>query len=198
MWGHFYRASSYARSTLWMVPFVAIVLVLAITPALRALDDATHWQFVGLNLAGATALYQTVVTLSLSFMVFTFGSLLVAIQVAGGQMTPRIIATTLLRDNVVRFSVGLFVFALVFAVMSLNRLGDRVQDILAFVGALLGVACMATVSRCRGAVALRARPDRPRAPDRNPPAAPCVAARPPNLPEGPAWVSSKSATSSAT
>ena len=144
VWGHFYRASSYARSTLWMVPFVAIVLVLAITPALRALDDATHWQFVGLNVAGATALYQTVVTLSLSFMVFTFGSLLVAIQVAGGQMTPRIIATTLLRDNVVRFSVGLFVFALVFAVMSLNRLGDRVQDILAFVGALLGVACMAT------------------------------------------------------
>ena len=112
VWGHFYRASSYARSTLWMVPFVAIVLVLAITPALRALDDATHWQFVGLNLAGATALYQTVITLTLSFLVFTFGSLLVAIQVAGGQLTPRIIATTLLRDNVVRYSVGLFVFTL--------------------------------------------------------------------------------------
>jgi len=144
VWGRFYRATSYARSTLWMVPFLSIVLVLAITPALRALDDATRWQLVGLNVAGATAMFQTVITLSLSFMVFTFGSLLVAIQVAGGQMTPRIIATTLLRDNVVRFSVGLFVFALVFAVMSLNRLGDRVQDLLAFVGALLGVACMAT------------------------------------------------------
>jgi uncharacterized membrane protein len=34
--------------------------------------------------------------------VFTFGSLLVAIQVASGQLTPRIIATTLLRDNVIR------------------------------------------------------------------------------------------------
>jgi uncharacterized membrane protein len=144
VWGHFYRASSYARSTLWMVPFVAILLVLLITPALRALDDATRWHIAGLNVAGATALYQTVITLALSFMVFTFGSLLVAIQVAGGQMTPRIIATTLLRDNVVRFSVGLFVFSLVFAVMSLNRLGDRVHELLAFVGALLGVACMAT------------------------------------------------------
>jgi uncharacterized membrane protein len=60
--------------------------------------------------AGATALYQTVITLALSFLVFTFGSLLVAIQVAGGQLTPRIIATILLRNNVVRYSVGLFVF----------------------------------------------------------------------------------------
>ena len=52
---------------------------------------------------------------------FTFGSLLVAIQVAGGQLTSRIIATTLLRDNVVRYSVGLFVFTLVFAVAALSR-----------------------------------------------------------------------------
>ena len=35
----------------------------------------------------------TVVTANLSFLVFTFSSLLVAIQVAGGQYTPRIIAT---------------------------------------------------------------------------------------------------------
>ena len=71
--------------------------------------------------AGAQALYQTTITLTLSFVVFTFGSLLVAIQVAGGQMTPRIIATTLLRDRVVRYSVGLFVFTLLFAAGALNR-----------------------------------------------------------------------------
>jgi len=41
--------------------------------------------------------------------------MLVAIQVASGQLTPRIIATTLLRDNVIRFTVGLFVFTMLFA-----------------------------------------------------------------------------------
>jgi uncharacterized membrane protein len=97
----------------------------------------------GLGLSGATALYETVITLSLSFLVFTFGSLLVAIQVASGQLTPRIIATTLLRDNVVRASVGLFVFTLVFSVMALNRLETRVLEITAFITALLGIACMA-------------------------------------------------------
>jgi uncharacterized membrane protein len=68
----------------------------------------------------------------------------VAIQVAGAQLTPRIIATTLLRDNVVRYSVGLFMFSLVFAVASLNRLEKNVPDIVALLTALLGIACMAT------------------------------------------------------
>jgi uncharacterized membrane protein len=41
--------------------------------------------------------------------------LLVAIQVAGGQYTPRIIATTLLRDSVIRWIVGFFVFSMLWA-----------------------------------------------------------------------------------
>jgi hypothetical protein len=57
------------------------------------------WASFGLGVDGAKALTNAVVTLTLSFVVFTFGSLLVAIQVASGQYTPRIIATTLLRDN---------------------------------------------------------------------------------------------------
>jgi uncharacterized membrane protein len=142
-WNRVFRATSYARSALWIVPFVAILLVLMFAPALRWLDTWLSWRLAGLGVSGAEALYQTVITLSLSFMVFTFGSLLVAIQVAGGQMTPRIIATTLLRDNVVRYSVGLFVFTLVFAVMALDRLEDRVHELVAFVAACLGITCMA-------------------------------------------------------
>lgn len=142
-WNRFYRATSYARSALWIVPFVAIVLVLALAPLLRELDGRLGWRLAGLDVAGGQALFQTVITLTLSFMVFTFGSLLVAIQIAGGQLTPRIIATTLLRDNVVRFSVGLFVFSLVFAVMALNRLERNVPQLVAVITAALGIVCMA-------------------------------------------------------
>jgi uncharacterized membrane protein len=144
-WGNVYRAISYTKSALWVVPFFAILLVLIVAPALRIIDGWLGWRLAGFDVAGAEALFQTVITLTLSFIVFTFGSLLVAIQVAGGQLTPRIIATTLLRDNVVRYSVGLFVFSLVFAVMSLNRLErDHVPDLVALVAAVLGIACMAT------------------------------------------------------
>ena len=79
---------------------------------------------LGLGIDGAKALSGAVVTFTLSFVVFTFGSLLVAIQVASGQYTPRIIATTLLRDNVIRYTVGVFVFTLLFAVKALNRIED--------------------------------------------------------------------------
>ncbi len=144
IWARLYRAASYVKSALWIVPFISIILVLALAPLLRWLDIWLGWQIGGLGVEGMQALCQTVITLALSFMVFTFGSLLVAIQVAGGQLTPRIIATTLLRDNVVRYSVGLFVFALVFTVMALDRLETRVHELVAFIVALLGITCMAT------------------------------------------------------
>jgi uncharacterized membrane protein len=142
-WGLAYRTKSYLESALWTVPLIAIVLVLVCVPILRRIDHWLGWQFTDIGSPGATALYQTVITFSLSFLVFTFGSLLVAIQVAGGQLTPRIIATMLLRNNVVRYSVGLFVFALVFGVMALNRQGESVSQIIALVAAILGIACIA-------------------------------------------------------
>jgi uncharacterized membrane protein len=143
-WNYLYRAMSYLRSALWVVPLIAIVLVAAVMPTLRFLDGLADWNLLGLAREGEQAMFQTVITLTLSFLVFTFGSLLVAIQIAGGQLTPRIIATTLLRDNVVRYSVGLFVFSLVFAVSALNRLNTATgHHFVAFATAVLGVACMA-------------------------------------------------------
>ena len=142
-WGRLYRTTSYLKSALWTVPLVAIVLEQLLAPLLHALDAWLLWRLGELQPAGATALYQTVITLTLSFLVFTFGSLLVAIQVAGGQLTPRIIATTLLRNNVVRYSVGLFVFTLVFAVGALNRQEASVNELVSLVTGILGVACIA-------------------------------------------------------
>jgi uncharacterized membrane protein len=143
-WNRLYRATSYIRSALWVVPFMAILLVLLVAPSLVWLDEWLRWRRPGFGTAGAEALYQTVITLTISFVVFTFGSLLVAVQIAGGQLTPRIIATTLLRDNVVRYTVGLFVFSLIFAVMALDRLeNDDVHEIVSLVVALLGITSIA-------------------------------------------------------
>ncbi|MFL6582163.1 MAG: DUF2254 domain-containing protein [Burkholderiales bacterium] len=142
-WGGMYGTTSYARSALWIVPIVAIAIEIAAFPLLRRLDTWLGWQFTGLDIDGAKAMLQAVITFALSFMVFTFGSLLVAIQIAGGQLTPRIIATLLLSDKVVRYSVGLFVFTLVYAVSALNRLEGSVHQLIVFIAGILGVACMA-------------------------------------------------------
>ena len=142
-WGRVYRTTSYLKSALWTVPLIAIALELLLLPIFRALDAWHGWRLSALKPVGATALYQTVITLTLSFLVFTFGSLLVVIQVAGGQLTSRIIATTLLRNNVVRYSVGLFVFTLVFAVGALNRQVESVHELAVTITRILGVACIA-------------------------------------------------------
>jgi len=89
--------------------------------------------------AGSIAAMDTIVTLMVSFTVFTFGSMLVAIQVAGGQLTPRIIATTLLRDNAIRFTVGLFVFTLLFAAGTRARIGDDIPQLAVNISVSLGI-----------------------------------------------------------
>ena len=109
----------------------------------QALEAPLGWAGAGLGLDGAKALTNAVITLTLSFVVFTFGSLLVAIQVASGQYTPRIIATTLLRDNVIRYTVGLFVFTFLFAVRALNHIETTVPQLFTWVTGLLGLVCLA-------------------------------------------------------
>ena len=100
--------------------------------------------FLGLSMAGARSMLETIVTLNLSFLVFTFGSLLVAIQVAGGQYTPRIIATTFLRDNAIRFTVAYFTFTLLFNLRVLSRMGDEmVHQFNTFLASLLGLVSLA-------------------------------------------------------
>ena len=129
-WSRLYALKSYIRASLWLVPFFAVVLywvVARITPGIGdwlvrtgRIDETTA--FYALDMAGARTVLETIVTVNVSFLVFTFGSLLVAIQVAGGQYTPRIIATTLLRDNAIRFTVGYFVFTMLFSVRALANL----------------------------------------------------------------------------
>src|SRR5262245_47616063 len=142
-WKQFYHLRSYIRTSLWIVPFIAIPLELVATRLLHLLDGWLGWPFLGVGETGAQAMLNAIVTATLSFVVFTFGSLLVALQVASGQLTPRIIATILVRNNVVRYTTGLFIFTLLFAISAINRMHDTPFQLVDFVAACLGIACFA-------------------------------------------------------
>lgn len=141
-WNSRYRLARHLRSSLWIIPIGAVILHLLASRVVHTLDARLGWEGSGLGIDGAKALANAVITFALSFVVFTFGSLLVAIQVASGQYTPRIIATTLLRDNVIRYTVGLFIFTLLFAIKALNRIESTVPQLVIVVTALLGVICL--------------------------------------------------------
>jgi uncharacterized membrane protein len=146
-WNQKYIIKSYIRNSLWLTPFFAMLAFWVVTRITHGIgdwlqrtgriDEATA--FFGLSMTGARTMLETIVTINLSFIVFTFGSLLVAIQVAGGQYTPRIIATTLLRDNAIRFTVGYFVFTLLFTLRVLTRMGNEVvHQFNTFIAGVLG------------------------------------------------------------
>jgi uncharacterized membrane protein len=143
-WGPLQRFTSYVRSSLWTVPLLAIPVAMIAVRLVHSLDGWGEWTLLGFGVSGAQAMLQAATTAILSFLVFTFGSLLVAIQVASGQLTPRIIATTLLRDNVVRYTVGLFMFTFIFVQAAADRIDSKVHQLPLFVAAALTLACFAS------------------------------------------------------
>ena len=142
-WNSLYSIKSYIKSTLWFVPFVALLLYVLVARAVDIFQsifvDMPLWPW---GMSGARTVLETIVTLTLTFIVFTFGSLLVAIQVASGQLTPRIIATALLRDKVIRLTVGFFIFTLLFSVGLLGRLESTAPFFLVGIAGVLGFCCV--------------------------------------------------------
>ena len=142
-WNRLYSLRSYLESSLWLVPLVAIPLGLVLVRLLHRLDAWLGWSLLNFSARGAQVLLEAFVTATLSFVVFTFGSLLVAIQVASAQMTPRIISTTLLSNDVVRYTVGLFILTLMYALGAQNKMDGDVDQLVMLVATALGVLSFA-------------------------------------------------------
>jgi uncharacterized membrane protein len=142
-WGRWYEIKSYLRSAVWTAPVIALALQQATFRIASAhqLDFGPIPGFV-YSREGAIAVADYVITSATAFIVFTFGSMIVAIQVASGHSSPRIIATMLLRDKGIRLSVGVFTYALLLAVAVKARIDTIPQSLISITGvlALISVA----------------------------------------------------------
>ena len=138
-WGRWYAAKSYVTSTLWLSPLVAFVLAQLTyrVPYILGVDFGAIPGFIYTKQGQISAL-EINITMNLTFIVFTFGSMLVAIQIASAQLSPRIIATALLRNNVIRIVVGLFAYGLVISLGARNRT-ETIPDFVISIAALWGL-----------------------------------------------------------
>jgi uncharacterized membrane protein len=137
-WNRRYALRSYVRSALWVIPLAAYLAAMVAIRILGRVDEWLGWSWSWVvEVPVAQIALQAIITATLSFIVFTFSSLLVAIQVASAQLTPRVIATTLLRDNSIRSVVALFVFTLAFGIGTLARTQDDVPYLLLLVAFVL-------------------------------------------------------------
>jgi uncharacterized membrane protein len=142
-WARRYVFKSYLRSSLWVVPVIASLAEIVTIRIMEVVDNYLNWVPASpFSLSSAQLVLQAISTVTLSFLAFTFASMLVAIQVASAQLTPRIIATTLLSDNVIRMSAGLFIYTLLFAVGALARMEGAVDHLVLLVAVILGWCCI--------------------------------------------------------
>ena len=141
-WSRRYAIKSYLVSAIWTAPVMALVLEQATFRIAHNYQLDFGWipGFV-VDREGTIALADYAISSSIAFIVFTFSSMIVAIQVASGQLTPRIIATTLLRDTAIRRSVGLFVYVLLLAI----SVRTRTDTIPRFLVSLTGILALVSV-----------------------------------------------------
>ena len=138
-WSRRYAAKSYIMSTLWLSPLIACVLAQLTyrVPYVLGFDPGAIPGFVYTEQGQVSAL-DINITMDLTFIVFTFGSMLVAIQIASAQLSPRIIVTALLRDNTIRIVVGMFAYGLVISLGARNRT-ETIPDFVISIAALWGL-----------------------------------------------------------
>jgi uncharacterized membrane protein len=115
---------------LWVVPVLAYVTSLIAIRIVGYVDDWLEWSWQWkMEVVTVQSLLQGLVAAPISSIVFAFSSLLVASS-RRAQLSPRIIATTLLRDNTIRLLVALFVLTLSFGLGTLARSQTQVQYLL--------------------------------------------------------------------
>ncbi len=139
-WLQRYRINSFFRNSVWLPPLLGMVAALLLHPQMRHLDALLGWKAV-ISVDGARAVLGALASSMLTFIVFVFSILLVAVQLASAQLTPRIIAGVY-RNPVLKFSLTLFVFAFTYTLASLARIEDTVPQVSVWLGVYSSIACI--------------------------------------------------------
>jgi uncharacterized membrane protein len=140
-WLQRYQVRRYFRDSIWILPTVAMAAAGVIIRLLHWLEvelgwhsdlDADTMRTVLSNLAGAM----------FTFIVFVCSSLLLVVQLASAQLTPRIIAV-LFRERIIKLTLAMFVFTFIFCMSALIRIGDLVPLLTTEIAAYSSALCLA-------------------------------------------------------
>ena len=168
-----YRIRQYVSDSFWIVPLISIVAALATARLLHAVEVAKGWEST-IDPDTVRAVLGTLASSMFTFIVFVCSALLVAVQLASAQLTPRIIGIVF-RDPVTKLSSTLFVFTFAFTLAAMIRVNSSVYQFTATIAAYGCLASLAVFlylidhvgrslrpSGAVGSVALRTRSDRKR------------------------------------
>lgn len=128
-----YRIRLYLRNSLWVLPALSIVAGLVAVRLLMSFDRALGWE-LNIGLDTARTIIGTVSSSMFALMVLVCSAVLVAVQLASAQLTPRIIAL-IYRNPFRKLALAVFAFTFTFSVGLLARLEGVVPWLSAYVAA---------------------------------------------------------------
>src|SRR5947208_3470055 len=94
------QVRAYLRGSAWPVPTAAIPIALVVAALVRAIDARTQWRLLGYAPAEAIALLGAIIPAALTMVVLILSMLLLAVQLAASQFSPRLIGGLLARRPV--------------------------------------------------------------------------------------------------
>ena len=91
-WIKRYKLQHYVRNSVWILPVSGMVAALVSVNCLHWIEERAGWQS-DLDPGAALALFGTFAGSMLTFIVFLSSSLLLVVQLASAQLSPRIMDT---------------------------------------------------------------------------------------------------------
>ena len=134
-WIRRYKARNYVRNSIWLLSVLGMVAGLVSVRCLLWIEQRAGWQS-DFDPDGARALFGTLAGAMFTFIVFLSSILLLVVQLAGAQLSPRVIGIVF-RDRVTRFSLTLFAFTFTITLVVLLRIHTSVPALTAYVSAYL-------------------------------------------------------------
>jgi uncharacterized membrane protein len=131
-----YRCRLYLRRSAWLFPTSMIPAALIVAPIVRQIDHRTQWTGLGYTADGARALLGAIVPATLTMIVLILSMLLLSIQLAASQLSPRLIRGLIGRKPV-RACLAIFVFAYVYGCAALGRVGAEVPQLGTLIAVIL-------------------------------------------------------------
>jgi uncharacterized membrane protein len=119
-WAWRFRMWEHLSTALWPVPCAFGLAGLLLGMAVWRLDRWGRWALFDFDHGGATALLAAIVGASLTFMGTAFSVLLVVVQFASTQLSPRALRVSL-SDPLYKVTLGLFVTTFLYAMVILGR-----------------------------------------------------------------------------
>src|ERR1044072_2059824 len=140
-WRRRYEFRLYVRNAIWIWPAASILIALWSVVLLNRLDRAMAWQ-INISEETARTILGTVAASTFTLVVLVSSGVVVAVQLASAQLTPRIISM-IYRNRYRKLALALFVYTFTFAVAVLIRIEDSVPMLSGYVAAygfLLNIA----------------------------------------------------------